>query len=99
MLACRRGHLETAKVLLEHGANVDKAKEVRQHVADIATIYLMLLQLQDSVGPLHIASYEGYHEVVKYLTHRKVYTDATDHVRPFLLGSIQHCVLIITYAM
>ena len=28
MLACRKGHLETVKVLLENGANVDKAKEV-----------------------------------------------------------------------
>ena len=39
MLACRKGHLETVKVLLEKGADVDKAKEVRYNNY-LPTLYL-----------------------------------------------------------
>lgn len=43
MYACRRGHLETAKVLLENGANVDKPKEVRKRMQRCPTSRLYVL--------------------------------------------------------
>lgn len=82
MLACRRGHLQTAKVLLENGANVDKAKEVRRKLSRhcCVRLYTCMIFMQDSVGPLHIVCFEGYNEVVNYLTRMKVDTDVADCV-------------------
>ena len=42
MLACRGGHLETAEVLLENGADMDKPKEVRYKTISKKSIMSLL---------------------------------------------------------
>lgn len=48
---------------------------------------------QDMISALHIASYEGYGEVVKYLTQMKADVDAEDCV------SCSVCRLTVYYCM
>ena len=45
------------------------------------------MYVQDMISALHIASYEGYNEVVKYLTHMKADVNAEDCVSCHVLAT------------
>ena len=79
-MATKNGHEAVIRYLVDHGSNVHYKKMVGQ-LRHRKIAYLMYCHVQDGVTALHIASYQGHKEIVRYLyLERKVDINSQDKV-------------------